>query len=148
MSSYTDPRWVQRKEELGLLTGITMSSKLRGEKKITPELEDMISNLSLEEVIALKLELSSKMLHSTFIGVPLWYNLQYIARDAVLKYAYSMSNSAREAAAFLGINKYKLRGLLFKYRTENYFKTLLLHNKKRWVKDVKTFEDKEIDLIP
>jgi hypothetical protein len=148
LSVYADPKWIQKKEKIGLLTNVTMSRKLRGEKKITSEFEDMLSNLSLEEIIALKLELSSKMLKTTFIGVPLWNNLQYIVKDAVLKYAYSMANSAREAAAFLGISKYKLRGLLFKYRTENYFKMLIKYNKKRWDKETGSFRDKDFDLIP
>lgn len=145
---YEDPRWMQNKERLGLLTNITLSRKLRGEKRITPEFEDMLSNLTFEEIIALKLELSSKMLHSTFIGAPLWYSLQHIVKDAVLKYAYSVANSAREAAALLGLPKCQLRGLLYKYRTENYYKVMLLHNKKKWLKDTKSFIDKEAELTP
>lgn len=148
MSVYEDPRWKQQKIKLGLLHNITLSKKLREEGKITLEFEDMMSNLTFEEIMALKLELSSKLLHSTFIGAPLWYNLQHIAKDAVLKYAYSVANSAREAAALLGIPKYKFRKLLFKYRTENYFKSMIYRNKKKKTIDVKSFIDKESDLTP
>lgn len=148
MSIYQDPRWKRKKTTLGLIHNITLSKKLLEEGKITREFEDMLSNLTLEEIIALKLELSSKILHSTFIGAPLWYNLHLIVKDAVLKYAYSMANSASEAASLLGLPKYKFRGLLFKFRTENYFKTMIYRNKKKKTIDVVSFTDKETDIFP
>ncbi len=145
MSIYADPKWMKRKARIGLLNNVTLTRKLRIEGKITPEFEDMMSNLTLEDIIGLKLELSSKLIKSTFIGAPLWNNLVYICKDAVLKYAYSMANSAREASAFLGIPKWKLRLLLYRFRTENYFKTLIIQNKRKKNKDIMIAFDHNFD---
>ena len=145
MSIYEDPRWKYTKEKIGLIRNVTISRKLYEEGKITKDFENILSNLTFEEIIALKLELSSKMLKSTFIGAPLWYNLQYIVKDAVLKYAYSIANSSREAAALLGLPKYKIRKLLYKYRTENYFKMMIYRNRKKKHEDVTVFYDKETE---
>jgi hypothetical protein len=149
MSVYADPRWQRRKDRLGLLSGFTLSSKLRNEGKVSPEFEDMMSNLTFEEVIALKLELSSKMLKTTFIGAPLWNNLIFICKDAILKYAYAMSNSSREASALLGIPKFKLKRLLYRFRTENYYRVLLQHKKRDKQKDVRnTFREEYSEIDP
>ena len=41
----------------------SISKKLKRERRITEEFEVMLNNLSLEEIIALKLELASKILN-------------------------------------------------------------------------------------
>ena len=67
----------------------SVSNKLRKENKVTDEFEVMLNNLSLEELIALKLELAAKAAGGMLYGLPIWYSMQHIIKDAVLKYAYS-----------------------------------------------------------
>ena len=50
-------------------------NKLKKEKKINKEFESIISNLSLEDIIALKLELSTKPVGNRLYGLPIWDNL-------------------------------------------------------------------------
>jgi len=83
-------------------------SRLRETKKITPEFEAMLSYLSWEEIMALKLEQTMRFLHSTYIGIPLWRNLEYICKDALLKCVYSIAHSRVEAAGMLGISTAQL----------------------------------------
>jgi len=101
----------------------SIARKLRKEGKSTEELEVYLSNLSLEELVALKLEVTTRdMLKGKFYGFPIWRSLKYIISDAVLKYALSATRSKREAARFLGIQEKTLIELVKKYNTELYFK--------------------------
>lgn len=82
----------------------------------------MLGNLTLEELIAAKLEISSKTLKSPLYGLPLWKHTADIAQDAVLKFAVSVTRTPTEAAMFLGMTPYKLYLLVKKYKLYNYFK--------------------------
>jgi len=100
----------------------SLSNKLRKEGKSSEEFEILFNNLSLEEVIGLKLELASKFgLRGKMYGLPIWYSLRTIVKDAVLKYAVSATRSKREAARFLGLHEQSLNILLRKHKVDSYF---------------------------
>ena len=99
----------------------SLSKKLQKQSKSTDEFEVMLNNLSLEEVIGLKLELAAKAAGGMLYGLPIWYSLKNITNDAVLKYAYSATSTKMEAARFLGLDKNRLNRLLKKHQTESYF---------------------------
>ena len=105
--------------------------KLRNEKKTTEEFEILLSNLSLEEVIAIKLELSCKTLNSPVFGLPIWEQLDEIVRDAVLKFAVSTTKTTSEAAAFLGMSQDTLWKLIKKYQIWNYFDPIYYRKPKK-----------------
>jgi DNA-binding NtrC family response regulator len=94
---------------------------LQKDKRINDEFEVMINSLTLEEVIALKLELSTRSLRGKFYGFPIWKSLPELTRDAVLKYALSATRSKKEAARFLGITISELNTNLKSYQTESFF---------------------------
>jgi len=96
-------------------------NKLKKEHKLTDEFQVMFNCLSLEEVIALKLELASKSVGGKLLGFPIWTSMQDVTKDAVLKYALSAARTKGEVARFLGIQKSHLNKLLRKYETEEYF---------------------------
>ena len=100
----------------------SLSNKLRKEGKSSEEFEILFNSLSLEEVIGLKLELASKFgLRGKMYGLPIWYSLRTIVKDAVLKYAVSATRSKREAARFLGLHEQSLNILLRKHKIDKYF---------------------------
>ena len=99
----------------------SLSKKLRKENKVTENFEIMLNNLSLEEVIGLKLELASKAVQGMLYGMPIWFSLQHIVKDAVLKYAYSATKTKMEAARFLGFSKRRFNELIKKYEIQSYF---------------------------
>jgi hypothetical protein len=100
----------------------SISNKLKKEKRSSEEFEIIFNNLSLEEVIGLKLELASKSaFNGKLYGVPIWYSIPSIVKDAVLKYAMSATRSKREAARFLGLNEFAMKRAIRKYRIDNYF---------------------------
>ena len=101
----------------------SISKKLHLENKIDDKFEIMFNNLPLEEIIALKLELTSKTINNKLFKFPIYFALTEIMRDAVVKYACSVGNNPREQAAILGVTKHRLHILKFKYEKEKYFST-------------------------
>ena len=113
---------MSKKRNKGSNVNYSISNKLRKDGKSSEEFEIILNCLSLEEVIALKLELSSKYaLNGKMYGTPIWSSLKNIIKDAVLKYAVSATRSKREAARFLGIQESSLHILIKKYDVDNYF---------------------------
>jgi hypothetical protein len=113
---------IKKNKNSGRNLHYSLSNKLRKEGKSSEEFEILFNNLSLEEVIGLKLELASKFgLRGKMYGLPIWYSLRTIVKDAVLKYAVSATRSKREAARFLGLHEQSLNILLRRHKVDNYF---------------------------
>ena len=94
---------------------------LRKTGKTNDLFENMVSNLKLEELIALKLELSAKPLRGKLFGFPIWNATFHIVKHALLNFALSSAHSQREAANILGISLAEFRKSLkqFNIRKEN-----------------------------
>ncbi len=80
-----------------------------------------INNLSLEDLIAIKLELSSNNLNNRLYGFDIWRNTSYIVKEALLKFAISTTNSKKDAARFLGLTYSEFKKAQAKYKVETYF---------------------------
>ena len=91
------------------------------EKRINKNFLNTLSTLSLEEAIAIKLELSIRSVNNKLYNFPLWSSMPNIARDAMLRYAMSACQSKRDMAKFLGIPINKFNDILKIYNTEKLF---------------------------
>ena len=89
--------------------------KLRQEKKITDEFEVMLGSLSLEEIISLKLETSSRLFKGKVAGIPIWKSLPYILRESMLRHALSITSTKSDAARFLGLTIQEVNRMMYKY---------------------------------
>jgi len=96
-------------------------SIMRQKKRINENFMNTLSSLSLEEIIALKLELSIQNINNKLCNFPLWQSMPNITRDALLRYAMSACQSKRDMARFLGIPINKFGDILKKYNTEKLF---------------------------
>ena len=83
-----------------------------------------MNNLTLEEVIALKLELTSRSLSNRLYGFPIWKALTDITKEAALKYAVSATRTTKEAMRLLGLKESSFHVLMKKYQVEDYFENL------------------------
>jgi DNA-binding protein Fis len=99
----------------------SIANKLKSENKIDERFEIMLSSLTLEEIIGLRLELAAQAVNYKLYGLNIWHSVQDVVRDGVLKYAYSAGRTKAEIAAFLGIDRNTLKKLLKKYDITNYF---------------------------
>ncbi|MGI9312708.1 MAG: hypothetical protein ACR2O9_04135 [Alphaproteobacteria bacterium] len=70
---------------------------------LSNELLVLISNMTLEDLIAIKIELSSSHLKNRLFGLDIWKKIDYITKEALMRVAISCTKSNSEAARFLGI---------------------------------------------
>ena len=99
----------------------SIENKLKSEGKINEKFSIMLSSLTLEEIIGLRLELAAKAVNYKLYGVNMWHALPDIVKEGVLKYVFSAARTKGEMASFLGIDKSMLKKLLKKYDVTNYF---------------------------
>lgn len=85
--------------------GKSIISQLREQHKSNELFEIMLSNLTLEEIISLKFELLTKTVGKNLYGLPIWKSLNYIVKEAVLRYALAINPSLNKTAEFLGLDK-------------------------------------------
>jgi len=102
-------------------TSKSVRIKLEEQGLVNNQLLTLISGMSLEDLIALKLELSCNEVNERLFGFDIWRNLKPIVQEAVLKFAISTRKTKKDAASFLGLNYLDFRKLLSKYDVENYF---------------------------
>jgi len=105
----------------GSLETYSISKKLKKNKKITEEFEVMLNGLTLEDIISLKLELSSNLIKGKLYGTNIYNVLPLIAKEAALKYAISACKTKSSAAVFLGISYRRLKQLQAEYNIYEYF---------------------------
>lgn len=113
--------WKRKKNYNGKNKNYSIINKLRKERKSNEEFEIMLGNLTLEEIIALKLELASRFLSNRLYGFPIWYAINNIIKEAVLKYALSATRTQTEAMRFLGLKEESFHQLKKKYNVDDYF---------------------------
>lgn len=99
----------------------SISKLLRKENRSNDYFEILLNNLSLEEIIALKLELAFKSIGFNLYGFPIWKSINYITKDALLKYAIASSKTKKDAMNLLGMNSIKFFRLLKKYNINEYY---------------------------
>ena len=78
-------------------------SELRSEGRINEDFLNTVSELKLEELIAVKLEMSSRITKGKLYNFPIWYTLPSICRDACMKFASRVCRSKSDMASLLGI---------------------------------------------
>ncbi len=93
--------------------------ELRKQNKSNDYFEIMLANLSLEELIALKLELAFKSFGIPMYGFPIWQSMPNLCREAVLKYAISINPNKTLAARYLGMKYISFAKMLKKYNLQD-----------------------------
>lgn len=104
------------------LNHISTITKLKDLNKINDQNLICIGNLQLEELIAVKLELSSQNINKRLYGFDIWRRTAYIVRDGILKFSLSVAKSKKDAARFLGIPFVEFKNHIRDYKTSDYFK--------------------------
>jgi len=99
----------------------SVSKKLLREDKTNLQFETILNNLTLEELIALKLELSMKIAGTPIYGIPLWRSIRDICKDAMLKLALSATRTKKEASKFLGLTSEEFKTELKRRKIESFF---------------------------
>ncbi len=82
---------------------INFISELKKEGRVSEEFLNIASDLTLEELISVKLELTAKMLNGKLYNFPLWYNLPYIVRESLLNFVNRNCKTKIDMSNTLGI---------------------------------------------
>ena len=93
----------------------SLRNKLHREKRTTDDFEAMLHNLSLEEIIGLKLELAASHINNKLYNFPVYRSLRYIVKEACLHFALSSTRTFGDAASFLGLREGDLRKEIAKF---------------------------------
>ena len=110
--------WKRKNNYNGKNKDYSIINKLRKERKSNEEFEMMLSNLSLEDIVALKLELSSRSISNRMYGFPIWNSLASLVKEAVFK---SATRTQMEAMRFLGLKEDSFHVLKKKYGVKDFF---------------------------
>ena len=78
-------------------------TNLKDQGILTDQTLVSINSISLEDLIAVKLELACNHINNRLYGFDIWRNSVYIVKDALLKFAISTTKSKKDAARFLGL---------------------------------------------
>jgi len=98
-------------------TEYSFSKFLRKNNKSSDEFEFMLNQLTLEEIIALKLEIVSRSISGKLYGFNLWSNIPRIAKEGLLLFAISATTNMVEAQTLLGIsNSLRFTKILYRHR--------------------------------
>ena len=80
-----------------------------------------INKLSLEDLIAIKLELSANNINNRLYGFDLWRQSNNIVKEALLKFAVSTTKSKKDAARFLGLTYLEFKRVMSMYKVNRFF---------------------------
>ena len=82
-----------------------LKNKLLKEGKIDLDFLEKINFLKLEELITLKLIISTQSLNNKLLNFPILKYTADICKEAVVRYALSCSKSRREASLMIGMKR-------------------------------------------
>ena len=99
----------------------SLVQKLKTDNNINDETLVALNTFTIEDLIAIKLELSANNLNNRLYGLDIWKKSDYIIKDALLKFAVSTTKSKKAAARFLGVSYSEFTSLFLRYNLEEYF---------------------------
>jgi hypothetical protein len=100
----------------GFCDGLSLSDKLRKEGKSSEAFEIMLSALTLEELLGLKIEAASRLSNGRLYGFNLWSKIVDITKEALYNAVISNTKTNKEATRVLGITEQTFNGLKKKYK--------------------------------
>lgn len=103
---------------------LSIIKTLKEQNLINDEFIITLNNLELDDLIAIKLELSTRHLKHRPYGFDLWRKMHKIIKEALLKFAVSATPSKKAAARFLGLRSADFRELYKEYKIEEYYEQL------------------------
>ena len=98
-----------------------LKNKLLRENKINNDFLEKLKFLKLEELITLKLLVSTSLLKGKLFNFPFLKYSTEICKEAVLRFALSQAKSKKEAQIIIGMKKAQLIHYIKKYKLEEEF---------------------------
>jgi len=109
----------------------SISKTLKEQGKIDNFFEIQLAQLTIEDLITLKLEISAKSFGGKMYGYPLYQNINKIVRESVIKFCLSVTPSKSEASDVLGCTVEELNGYIKKYHLQDFADDIISKRKKK-----------------
>ncbi|HHZ95134.1 MAG TPA: hypothetical protein EYN67_06155 [Flavobacteriales bacterium] len=106
----------RKSDTQGFCNDLSFSHKLRNQERSNEAFEVMLSALTMEELIGLKLECSSRLTNGRLYGFNLWSNIVDITKEALYNAVISITSTNREATRVLGVTEQTFNTLKRKYK--------------------------------
>ena len=103
---------------------LSIIQKFKDQNKINDETLVTLNTFTIEDLIAIKLELSANNINNRLYVLDIWKKSDYIIKDALLKFAVSTTKSKKDAARFLGVSYSEFNNLYKRYQLEDFFKNV------------------------
>jgi len=110
--------WNNKNKNFGLNKDYSVIKSLKNKEKIDKNFLSKVDNISLEDLIAVKLELAVKAAGGYLYGLQILRSLDNLVKESIYKFALSSTRSKVEAARLLGLdiktfdkrlNKFKIK---------------------------------------
>jgi len=96
----------------------TFISKLKNEGRINENFLNIISDLTFEELIAIKIEMASRLFRGKLYGIPIWITMPRIVKEAMLYVAINSCKTKTDMSSFLGITLEQFNDIIKDYDLE------------------------------
>ena len=106
----------RKSDSQGFCNNLSFSQNLRNQGKSNEAFEVMLSALTLEEIIGLKLECASRLTNGKLYGFNLWSSTVALVKEALFNAVISIASTNKEATRILGVNDETLKALKKKYK--------------------------------
>jgi len=111
--------WNGYKTKEGANKNYSLIKSLRKEGKVNKNFLSTLDNLTIEEVVAIKLELSAWAAGGKLYSFPLLDSIEHMVREAYYRFALSCTKSKKEAARSIGLTPREFRYRMKKYNIQS-----------------------------
>ena len=103
-----------------MIANFSIIKRLINQDKLNDNTMTHINGLSIEDLIAVKLELSANNINNRLYGFDMWHKMGHITKEALLKFAVSTTKSKKDAARFLGLTYNEFKRVIKVYKIDSY----------------------------
>ena len=114
-----------------VLKDYTVSKTLRKRGKSNEYFENLVARLTIEELVALKIELSMRDANTALMGLPIFRNLAKMAKCGALMAAIGLSNKFEHPSSILGMEPEHFKFNVRKYDIMRFFDDEVIDNMKK-----------------
>jgi len=93
-------------------------SKLKSEGRVNENFLNIVSDLTLEELIGIKIEMASRLFRGKLYGIPIWITMPRIVKEAMLHVAINSCKTKTDMCSFLGITLDQFNEIIKDYNLE------------------------------
>ena len=93
-------------------------SKVKKEDRINENFLNIVSDLTFEELLAVKIEMASRLFKGKLYNIPIWITMPRIVKEALLHVTINSCKTKTDMATFLGLTSEQFNEILRTYNLD------------------------------